>query len=74
MNWLKILKQIDDNRWELPQDYKPGMRVPGLIFADEAMLDDYLAVLGAGGDTVLRGYLADSLRFAAYKKLQPSTE
>lgn len=44
------------------------------LVADEAMLDDYLAVLGAGGDPVLRGYLADSLRFAAYKKLQPSTE
>ena len=39
MNWLKILKQIDDERWELPQDYKPGMRVPALIFADRAMLE-----------------------------------
>ena len=39
MSWLKILKQIDDERWELPQDYKPGMRVPALIFADRAMLE-----------------------------------
>ena len=39
MSWLKILKQIDDQRWELPQDYKPGMRVPALIFADRAMLE-----------------------------------
>ena len=39
MNWLKILKQIDDERWELPQDYKPGMRVPALIFADRAMIE-----------------------------------
>ena len=38
MSWLKILKQIDEQRWELPQDYKPGMRVPALIFADRAML------------------------------------
>ena len=39
MSWLKILKQIDDYRWELPQDYKPGMRVPALIFADRPMLE-----------------------------------
>jgi tRNA-splicing ligase RtcB len=38
-NWRQILKKVDDYRWELPQDYKPGMRVPGLIFADEAMLN-----------------------------------
>ncbi len=38
-NWRQILKKVDDQRWELPRDYKPGMRVPGLIFADEAMLD-----------------------------------
>ncbi|MEA1959393.1 MAG: RtcB family protein [Chloroflexota bacterium] len=34
----KIIIQIDNNRWEIPQTYKPGMRVPGLIYADEAML------------------------------------
>ncbi len=33
------LVKIDDFRWEIPQDYKPGMRVPGLVFADEAMID-----------------------------------
>jgi tRNA-splicing ligase RtcB len=38
-NWRQILKKVDEQRWELPQDYKPGMRVPGLIFADERMLD-----------------------------------
>jgi tRNA-splicing ligase RtcB len=38
-NWRQVLKKVDDYRWELPQDYKPGMRVPGLIFADEAMLN-----------------------------------
>ncbi len=31
--------KIDDNRWEIPRDYKPGMLVPGLIYANEAMLD-----------------------------------
>ncbi len=32
------LVRIDDFRWEIPRDYKPGMRVPGLVFADEAMI------------------------------------
>ena len=36
--WEGPLKKVDDYRWELPQDYKPGMRVPGLIYADEEML------------------------------------
>jgi tRNA-splicing ligase RtcB len=39
MSWLDILKQIDNYRWELPQDYKPGMRVPALIYADRAMIE-----------------------------------
>lgn len=37
--WQGPLKKIDDYRWEIPQSYKPGMRVPGLVYADEAMLD-----------------------------------
>ena len=36
--WLKVLRKVDDYRWELPADYKPGMRVPALIYADERML------------------------------------
>ncbi len=36
--WTRVLRKIDDYRWEIPQDYKPGMRVPGLVYADEAML------------------------------------
>ncbi len=39
MAWKDLLQKIDDRRWLLPQDYKPGMRVPGLIFATEEMLD-----------------------------------
>ncbi len=37
--WQEILKKIDDYRWEIPQSYKAGMSVPGLIFADESMLN-----------------------------------
>jgi len=37
--WKKILQKVDEWRWVLPQEYKPGMRVPGLIYASEEMLD-----------------------------------
>lgn len=33
------LKQIDEYRWEIPIDYKNGMRVAGLVYASEAMLE-----------------------------------
>jgi len=36
--WTHILRKIDDYRWEIPTSYKSGMRVPGLIYADEKML------------------------------------
>ncbi len=32
------LEKIDNYRWRLPKSYKPGMRVPGIIFADEKLL------------------------------------
>ena len=34
------LEKIDDCRWRIPKDYKPGMLVPGLIYADEKLLKD----------------------------------
>jgi len=34
------LEKVDDYRWRIPQSYKPGMRVPGLIYADEKLLKD----------------------------------
>ena len=37
--WHGQLVRIDDYHWEIPQSYKDGMRVPGLIYASEAMLD-----------------------------------
>ena len=36
--WQGVLKKIDNYRWEIPQSYKAGMSVPGLIFASESML------------------------------------
>jgi tRNA-splicing ligase RtcB len=32
------LRRLDAYRWEIPVDYKPGMRVPGRIYADDALL------------------------------------
>lgn len=34
------LKRLDEWRWEIPVDYRPGMRVPGLIFSDEKLMAD----------------------------------
>jgi len=33
------LERLDNYSWRIPQKYKPGMRVPGLVFADEELLD-----------------------------------
>jgi len=38
VKWEGILNKLDDYRWEIPKSYKDGMRVPGLIYADESML------------------------------------
>jgi len=37
--WKEVVRKIDDYRWEIPQSYKQGMYVPGLIFASESMLN-----------------------------------
>ncbi len=33
-----VLQRRDAYRWEIPVTYKPGMRVPGLIYADENLV------------------------------------
>jgi tRNA-splicing ligase RtcB len=38
-DWRRVLRRLDPVRWELPVDYKAGMRVPGLIFADDALME-----------------------------------
>ena len=40
MVWTGKIKQIDDMRWEIPQDYKRGMRVPARVYADAEMLNE----------------------------------
>ncbi len=34
------IKKLDDYRYEIPRDYKPGMRVNGLVFANETLLTE----------------------------------
>ena len=34
---LEKLRRIDETKLEVPVDYKQGMRVPGLIYADSAL-------------------------------------
>ena len=40
--WSGPLEKIDNYRWQIPRSYKAGMRVPGLIYADEGMLKHIL--------------------------------
>ncbi|MFQ5913307.1 MAG: RtcB family protein [Nitrospinota bacterium] len=32
--------KVDEYRYQIPKDYKPGMRVPGLVYASERLLRD----------------------------------
>jgi len=50
----------------------PGWQTDADLMADEAMLEEYLGVLAmpSAGDSAQRHFLADSLRYAAFRKLQ----
>jgi tRNA-splicing ligase RtcB (3'-phosphate/5'-hydroxy nucleic acid ligase) len=39
MDWTEILHDLGHNRWEIPATYKEGMRVPGIVFADQTLLE-----------------------------------
>ena len=36
---IEKLQDLGGNRWKLSKDYKRGMRVPGIVFADERAVD-----------------------------------
>ncbi|MFH1857441.1 MAG: intein-containing RctB family protein [Candidatus Omnitrophota bacterium] len=38
--WEGPLEKIDEYRWRIPKSYKKGMRVDGLVYADEKLLKD----------------------------------
>jgi tRNA-splicing ligase RtcB len=40
--WEGSLKKIDKYRWRIPESYKAGMRVPGVIYASQGMLRQIL--------------------------------
>ncbi len=39
MDWKKILKRIDNVRWEIPQDFDRRMNVPARLIASSEMID-----------------------------------
>ncbi|MCM8801244.1 MAG: RtcB family protein [Candidatus Omnitrophica bacterium] len=38
--WQGPLEKLNDYCWRIPKSYKPGMRVAGIIYADERLLKD----------------------------------
>lgn len=37
--WSGVLQKIDDFRWKLPKSFKEGMRVDGIVFADDRLME-----------------------------------
>lgn len=38
-NWIGTLEKIDEFRWKIPKSYKSGMRVDGIVYASQKMLE-----------------------------------
>jgi tRNA-splicing ligase RtcB len=38
-NSMVPIEKIDDYQWKIPQTYKSGMRVPGIVFADDKLIE-----------------------------------
>ncbi len=34
------LERVDAYRWRIPQSYQPAMRVPGMVYADDVLIED----------------------------------
>jgi len=37
--WMGTIEKIDDYKWRIPKTYKSGMRVPGVIYASDKMME-----------------------------------
>ncbi len=37
--WAGLIRKLDDYRYEIPKEYKNSMKVPGIIYADEEMIE-----------------------------------
>jgi tRNA-splicing ligase RtcB len=58
MPWTGKINRIDETRWEIPQDHKPGMLVPARVYADAEMLNEIrrdLTLEQAANVSFLRG-------------------
>ena len=33
------IEKVDEYRWRIPKSYKQGMRVPGIVFADDQLIE-----------------------------------
>jgi len=58
VTWSGRIRQIDEVRWEIPADYKPGMLVPARIYADRELLEEMrkdLTLEQAANVSFLRG-------------------
>jgi tRNA-splicing ligase RtcB len=61
---LPPLRQLDPYRWEIPPDGVPGMRVPGRIYADDALIEQIRqdqALLQVANVATLPGIVARSI-------------
>ena len=34
------LERMDAYRWRIPQSYQPAMRVPGMVYSDDVLIED----------------------------------
>jgi tRNA-splicing ligase RtcB len=38
-SWKGPLEKIDNHRWQIPSTYKQGMKAPGMIYADDVLIE-----------------------------------
>ncbi|MFC1768015.1 RtcB family protein [Candidatus Margulisiibacteriota bacterium] len=63
-NWQSVLEKIDEWRFKLPKTFKEGMRVDGLIYCDEQLIDHIVtenAHLQVANVACLPGIVGNSL-------------
>ncbi|MEO0201619.1 MAG: RtcB family protein, partial [candidate division WOR-3 bacterium] len=61
MSAVKYLKRVDNYTYILPEDYKKGMRVPGLIFTDEKLMPEDEALEQVANVATLPGIVKYSI-------------
>jgi tRNA-splicing ligase RtcB len=43
IDWKSRIEKLSDNEWRIPPDSKPGMRVPGIVFANDSLMEHILS-------------------------------